>query len=67
LREKSREFVEQGADVYAKREPRRNRAAWTMRDRRESPRGREYREEFESMQEKRKEFVESGAEVYAKK
>jgi len=35
-------------------------------DGRASPRGREGREEFESMQEKRKEFVEKGSEVYAK-
>ena len=38
----------------------------TTRDGRESPRGREGREEFESMEEKRKEFIESGSEVYAK-
>ena len=36
------------------------------RDRRASPRGREGRAAFESMQEKRTEFQESGAEVYAK-
>jgi hypothetical protein len=30
------------------------------------PRGREGREEFESMEEKRKEFMEKGAEVYAR-
>jgi hypothetical protein len=36
------------------------------RDGRASPRGREGREEFESMEEKRKEFLEKGAEVYAK-
>jgi hypothetical protein len=37
----------------------------TTRDRRASPRGREGREEFESMQEKSKEFIEKGAEVYS--
>jgi hypothetical protein len=38
----------------------------TTRDGRASPRGREGREDFESMQEKKKEFLEKGAEVYAK-
>jgi hypothetical protein len=38
----------------------------TTRDGREGPRGREDREQFESMQEKRKDFIEKGSEVYAK-
>jgi hypothetical protein len=38
----------------------------TRRDGRASPRGREGRAAFESMQEKRKEFAENGAELYAK-
>jgi hypothetical protein len=38
----------------------------TTRDGRAGPRGREGREEFESMQEKKKEFLDQGAEVYAK-
>ena len=62
LEEKSREFVNTVLTCMRKHNREGIERRGTTRDRRASPRGREGREEFESMQEKRKEFVEQGAE-----